>query len=108
MADVALVLSSDHYRLTDEKTGELKELFQVWYVNQYREASETELGSKPIKIIADQSVFESLRSFNLPALCSLDFSSRPGKGGAAALVLSRVQHLSNPPIFEVPTKAKAA
>lgn len=105
MADLALVLSSDHYRLTDEKTGELKELFQVWYVNQYREASDTELGCKPIKIVADQGVFESLRYFNLPALCTLDFSSRPGKAGAAALVLSKVGLVSNPTIFEVPKKA---
>jgi hypothetical protein len=107
MADVALVLSSDHYTIPDDK-GVEQNLFQVWYINQYREASERELGSKPIKILCDAAVFQSLRAFNLPALCSLDFSSRPGKGGAAALVLSRVQHLSNPPIFEVPTKAKAA
>lgn len=105
MADVALVLSSDHYRLTDEKTSEIKELFQVWYVNQYRESSDTELGCKPIKITCDEAVFQSLKTFNLPAVCSLDFSSRPGKAGAAALVLSRVQLLSNPPIFDIPKKA---
>jgi hypothetical protein len=107
MADLALVLSSDHYSIPDDK-GVTQELYQVWFINQYRESSDRELGSKPTKTLCDAAVFEQLKAFNLPALCGLEYSARPGKGGAAALVLARVQHLGNPSIFEIPKQPKAA
>jgi len=48
MSERALILSADHYTIADEKTGEINELYQVWYCSDYRENTETEVGSKPI------------------------------------------------------------
>lgn len=108
MPDRALILSADHYSIPDEKTGVIQELYQMWYVNDYREDSATELGCKPIKTMTTPEMFESLRKQPLPALFDLDLRSRPGKGGAAALTIVGLTHVSTPPLFNDPTPARKA
>ena len=108
MADRALILSADHYNLTDEKTGEVKDLYQLWYCNDYRESSDTEVGSKPIKMITTPEIFAELRLRELPALFDLELRSRPGKANAAALTVVGVTYVSSPAIFvTAPVAAKS-
>lgn len=108
MADRALILSADHYSITDQKTGELNQLYQVWYSNDYRDASETELGFKPIKMLTTPEIFEQLKGHALPSLFDLDLRSRPGKANAAALTVVGITYVSTPEIFgqAVPPTAK--
>lgn len=106
MADRALILSADHYSIVDQKTGELNQLYQVWYSNDYRDASDTELGFKPIKMLTTPEIFDSLKKFPLPSLFDLDLRSRPGKANAAALTVVGMTYVSTPAIFG-PVVAKA-
>lgn len=113
MADRALVLSADHYTISDPKTDEINELFQVWYVNDYREDSETEVGCKPIKMLTTPEIFAQLKQHQLPALFDLDLRSRPGKANAAALTVVGITYVSSLDIFSSSVKvskpsAKAA
>jgi hypothetical protein len=108
MADRALLLSGDHYTIRDDKTGEINELYQLWYVNDYRDPSETEIGGKPIKMLTTPEIFAQLKTIQLPALFDLDLRSRPGKGNAAALTVVGLKYVSTPKIFDVAPAAKAA
>lgn len=108
MADRALLLSGDHYTIKDDKTGEINELYQLWYVNDYREPSATEIGGKPIKMLTTPEIFAKLQSVELPALFDLDLRSRPGKGNAAALTVVGLKYVSTPKIFDAVAPAKAA
>lgn len=108
MADRALILSADHYSITDQKTGELNELYQVWYVNDYREDSDREFGFKPIKMLIEPAVFQQLRAQELPALFDLELKSRPGKANAAALTVVGFKFVSKPEIFPAAKDTKKA
>lgn len=113
MADRALVLSADHYTIPDAKTGEINELYQVWYVNDYREVSDREFGAKPIKMLVEPGVFAQFKGLKadqeLPALFDLELKSRPGKANAAALTVTGFKFISKPNLFTEPEKlAKAA
>lgn len=107
MADLALILSADHYSIPDEKTGQLQELYQVWYCNDYRDDSPTEIGGKPIKMLTTPEVFAQLSTKPLPSLYELDLRSRPGKGNAAALTVVGMKYVTTPKIFDL-VVAKAA
>lgn len=108
MADLALVLSADHYQIPHEKTGEVQNLHQVWYCNDYREDSETESGSKPIKVLVQPEVYAELRKHPLPSLFDLDLRSRPGKGNTAALTIVGFRFKGTPKLFDLsPAKAAA-
>lgn len=100
MADRVLLLSGDHYTIPDKVTGEIQNLFQLWYCNDYREDSPTEIGCKPIKMLTTPEIFEELRKQSLPAIFDLDLRSRPGKGNAAALTVVGITYVSTPQIFE--------
>lgn len=108
MSDRALVLSADHYSIPDEKTGVVNEMFQMWYVNDYREDTATELGCKPIKVMTTPELFERLRKHDLPAVFDLDLRSRPGKGGIAALTIVGLAHVATPALFNQPAPAGKA
>lgn len=113
MADRALILSADHYSIADEKNkGVTNELYQVWYANDYRDNSDTEIGCKPIKMLTTPEIFAQLKTHELPALFDLDLRSRPGKANAAALTVVGVTYVSSPSIFPksqpVKPQAKAA
>lgn len=108
MSERALILSADHYTITDEKSGEINELYQIWYCSDYRESSDTEVGCKPIKLLATPEIFDGLKKQALPALFDLELRSRPGKANAAALTVVGVKFVSAPKIFEAEPAKKAA
>lgn len=106
MSERAFVLSADGWEMPDEKTGEIRKGFSVWYINEYREDSATQIGLKPTKISATAEIFEVLKTGKLPALFDLDFASRPGAGGKATLTLVRVKHIKDIELFSAPTNPK--
>lgn len=107
MAEKALVLSADRWSMPDEKTGEIRSGFSVWYVNDYRDDLPESIGFKPTKISTTPELFESLRLAKLPALFELDFGSRPGAQGKATLTLVKCKHLADVDVFSVKGTAKA-
>lgn len=107
MSQKALILSADFWRMPDEKTGEIREGYSVWFINDYRDDAEGAIGFKPTKVSATAEIFEALRPAQLPALFDLDFGSRPGQAGKATLTLIKAKHLKDVAIFEE-QKAKAA
>ncbi|GGY21261.1 hypothetical protein [Pseudoduganella dura] len=108
MADRALILSADRYDITDEKTGVVQPLFQLWYITDYRESSEREQGSKPIKMLTTPEMFAKLSAQKLPAMFDMELRSRPGKGNTAALTVVDINFVSAINIFGAePAKAKA-
>jgi len=106
MAEKALVLSADKWSMPDEKTGEIRSGFSVWYVNDYRDDLPESIGMKPTKITATPEMFESLRLAKLPALFDLDFGSRPGAQGKATLTLVKAKHIADVDVFAVKAPAK--
>lgn len=108
MAEKALVLSADKWSMPDEKTGEIRTGFSVWYVNDYRDDLPESIGYKPTKISTTPEMFESLRLAKLPALFDLDFGSRPGAQGKATLTLVKAKHLGDVDVFTVKPASKVA
>lgn len=107
MADIALVLSADKYEIPDAATGEIQALHQVWYINEYREESAREKGSKPIKMLVDAAVFAELFKHDLPALFDLDVRTRPGKGNTVSATVTGFKLVGKPQIFPPATKKAA-
>lgn len=108
MSDTALVLSVDHYTITDAKTGEIQELYQVWMASDYREATNTEKGCKPVKMLTTAEIFGELMNHPLPSVFDIDVKVRPGKANALSAMISGFKFLSTPKIFPVVAVAKAA
>jgi hypothetical protein len=104
-----LVLSADHYSIPNPQTGVDEHLFQSWYVSDYRESSETEVGSKPIKIMIKPELFSELRKQELPAVFDIETRSRPGKGGVASMTIVAFKYAFTPQLFDaLPPVGKAA
>jgi hypothetical protein len=83
MAEKALVLSADPWEMTDKDTGQIVKGVSFWYVNQYRDG---ENGQKPTKVSVSSELFDMVKG-KLPALCELEFGSRPGAQGKATLTV---------------------
>lgn len=83
MAEKALVLSADPWSLVDKVTGEVKNGVSCWFVNQYRDG---EFGQKPTKLSITDEVASVLKG-KLPAVCDLEYGSRPGAQSKAALTV---------------------
>ena len=81
-----LILSADKWRMTDEKTGEVRSGVTVHYINDYREDTDSSAGYKPIKAPAAEEVFDAIKKQGAPALFDLDFKTRPGKNGVPTLM----------------------
>ena len=87
MSEKALVLSADAWEMPDEKTGEIRTGWSCWFVNSYRDDSPKSFGYKPTKISVTPDLAKELRSAKLPAVCELQYGSRPGAGGKATLTV---------------------
>lgn len=83
MAEKALVLSADPWEMTDEKSGEIRKGVSFWYVNSYRDGDN---GLKPTKVSVLAEVAEKVFG-KLPAVCDLDYGSRPGAQNKATLTV---------------------
>jgi len=86
MSELALVISCDRGRMTDERTGEIRPWANAYYITDYRESGENAMGYKPIKVSCSDEAFFVLNS-NGPGMYQLDFQTRPGAGGKPALAL---------------------
>lgn len=106
MSEQALILSADSWSMPDERTGEIRSGWSVWYVTNYRDDTINAIGFKPTKINADGLVVESLRTAKLPALFSMDYGSRPGAQGKATLTLLGVKHVADVDVFAAQPKGK--
>lgn len=95
MAEKALVLSADAWEMADEKTGELRNGWSCWYVNDYREDTAKGFGFKPSKISLSNELAADLRKVKLPALCEMSYGSRPGQGGKATLTITGFKVLAS-------------
>jgi hypothetical protein len=107
MSDTALILSVDKYTIPDERTGEIQHLHQVWMSNDYRVATDTEKGCKPMKVLVDPGVFAELMKHDLPSLFDVDVKMRPGKGNALAATVVGFKYITTPAIFGQPVKKAA-
>lgn len=83
-----VIQSADFYSIPDEKTGVVNQIQQAIYFNQYREAGENAVGSKPIKVNVEKEAFQAILKGGAPAVYDIGFSTRPGAGGKPALVLT--------------------
>lgn len=103
MAEKVLVLSADKWAMTDEKTGENRTGLTVNYVNDYRDSDEKSEGYKPTKISVPaelmEQVFKQFQSAGLPAMCELDFGTRPGKDNKPTVVVNAVKVLQKVALF---------
>lgn len=89
MSEKALVLSADPWEMTDKETGQIIKGVSFWYVNNYRDG---ENGQKPTKVSVSSELHDAVKG-KLPALCELDFGSRPGAQGKATLTVTGVKVL---------------
>lgn len=99
MAERALVLSVDKWEMVDERTGELRKGLSVWYVNEYREDTDTGFGFKPTKVSADPSLLDTFKKARLPSLFDMHYGSRPGAQGKATLTLVQADGIANVNVF---------
>lgn len=99
MAERALVLSADQWQMPDEKTGEIIKGTSIWFLNSYRESSEGAVGFKPTKVSGSFDMFHEMSKAQLPALCELEFGSRPGAAGKATLTLIGIKPIKSVDLF---------
>lgn len=89
MSEKAFILSADSWEITDKNTGQVLKGVSCHYVNQYRDGDN---GQKPTKVSITPEVALSLKG-KLPCVADLEFGSRPGAGGKAALTVVSVKIL---------------
>ncbi len=109
--EVALVLSGDAWDMEDEKTKSRIKGVSIWFLTSYREQDPEGMGPvgyKPSKVSGTNELLEKMRSMALPALCEMHYSSRPGAGGKATLVLSDLTFVKSVDVFSAgaPSKVK--
>lgn len=84
--EVCLILSADKWSMPDENTGEIREGTSVWFLNNYRDDSESSAGDKPTKVSAPTDLFNELKG-KLPGYFQMHYGSRPGSQSKAQLTL---------------------
>lgn len=107
MSDIALILSADKYEIPDA-AGVVQNLHQVWMSNEYRVSTEKEKGCKPMKVMVEADVFQSIMKHELPGLFDVDVKMRPGKGNALAATVVGFKFIGAPKIFPTPAQIAAA
>lgn len=99
--ELALVISADRGRMTDERTGEIRPWQNVHYITDYRESGENAMGYKPIKASCTDEAFFTLNS-NGVGMYHLDFRTRPGAGGKPTLTLVKAELVKPLDLFSDP------
>lgn len=99
-----LVLSADSWSMTDEVTKQTNSGVSIWFVNPYREDTDTGTGYKPTKMSAAPELFEQLKNHKLPAFFELEYGVRSGAKNAAAIVLKGLKHVNTPNLFAAPVQ----
>lgn len=102
MGEKVLVLSADKWAMNDDNGKPMSGL-TVNYINEYRDNDANNEGYKPTKIsvpadLADEFL-KRFKSVGLPALCELEFGTRPGKDNKPAIVVNGVKVISHVQVF---------
>lgn len=97
MAEKALVLSADPWEMQDERTGEIRKGVSLWYLNTYREG---DMGQKPTKVSMALELMAQLKG-RLPAVCELEYGSRPGAQNKATLTVIGMRMLASIDLAEL-------
>ena len=84
-----LVLCARSYSFTDKDSGKLVEGASLSYLTGDVESDAERRGMEPLTVAAPKDVLASLGA--LPALCDMEFKSRPGPKGRPQLVLANIQ-----------------
>lgn len=104
----ALILSADRWSMKDERTGQERAGWSLWFVNQYRENSENAVGLRPTKISVTDELVSEVKKLSFPLMGDLSFGSRPGEGGKATLTITAIKALGTlPDFFKAQPKATA-
>lgn len=98
MSEKAVVTSADTWEMVDERTGELRRGLSVWYLNDYREDTESAIGCKPTKVSASVELLQAMRG-KLPGVFEMEYGSRPGAQGKATLTLVGVKFIRSIDLF---------
>jgi hypothetical protein len=98
-----LVLAARCYQFTGKDTGELIRGCTVTIVEPVDEGLPDVKGFRPLEYRADFDVFGTLPA--LPAVCEVEYSRRPGKGGRPETVLRSVDFVAP---FEIALTKKAS
>lgn len=83
-----LVLAARAYSFNDKETGRLVEGTTVTYLSGDVEAAQERRGMEPLTIAGPADVMATIGP--LPAVCDMDFRSRPGPKGRPQLVLANI------------------
>lgn len=103
MAEVALITSADQWDMKDETTGKPLSGVSIWFLNAYRDDSDQAFGFKPTKVSGTPEMLDALRG-KLPGLFEMQYGSRPGAQGKAALTLVGVKFIKSVDLFGNPAK----
>lgn len=103
MAERALVLSADPWEMQDDRTGEIRKGYSLWYLNSYRES---EMGQKPTKVSVDLALLAQVRG-KLPGVFELEYGSRPGSQNKATLTVVGMRQLASVDLADLCAKAAA-
>lgn len=93
-----LILSADKWEMPDERTGELRSGVSVWFLNDYREDTDTSVGYKPSKLSAPVELLDQLKG-QVPGYFEMIYGSRPGAQGKAQLTLVGVKPVRSSALF---------
>ena len=66
--ELVCVLSADKWRMTDDRTGEIREGVSIYYVNDYRDETEHSVGFRPTKAPASEAAFAQISEGGAPWL----------------------------------------
>lgn len=97
-----LVLSADRWNMQDENTGRKMSGISIWCVNKHREATEEQLGYKPVKMSVDESLWPTVSRMKLPAICRADLDLKPGPKGVASVTVLELELIRDLDLFAAP------
>jgi hypothetical protein len=89
MSETVLILRADRYEFPSEKTGEIIKGCNVYFISDYQAETANAVGEKPMKVSTTDEVFLSIKGHGAPAIYDISTRTKPGKDGAATVVLTK-------------------
>ncbi|KQO26312.1 hypothetical protein ASF11_00935 [Acidovorax sp. Leaf76] len=91
MSETVLVLRADRYEFTSEKTGEIIKGANVHFISDGQVETPNAVGEKPMKVAISDEVFNDIKHYGAPAIYDITIRTKPGKEGAATIVLTKAK-----------------
>lgn len=91
MSETVLILRASKWEMTDEKTGEIRKGCTVHYINDYQVETPTAVGDPPLKVQANDSVFDEVKKHKAPGVYEIGTRTKPGKEGQATVVVTQAK-----------------